>query len=208
MKYVKLGMTAVALAAAAFLISTAVAGAQPSPMRVEPYKPAAMKPAPKPAAMPVPAASPSASQPKPAAMTEAPAMTPASPPAMAPAAPAMKPEPAKTKDETAAKWINLLGPGLIFLILLILGAAGAKKYLQHERAKSILTGVRDGVKSWYTHAQGTPQKWDDAVAKLLLDLSDKLIAEGKPPLSEAEKGKAKLAAEANKKIIGPDQPKE
>lgn len=146
---------------------------------------------------------------KPPAMAVAP-MSAAAPMAMAaktettPSKPAVK----KSKDESVSEWINRLAPWFIALVIFVLGIAGWKKHLQNERAKKIITGVRDGVKSWYAHAQKTDQKWDDAVAKLLLDLSDKLIAEGEAPLTEKEKTEAKSAADANKKIIGPDQPKD
>lgn len=176
--------------------------AQPTAPRAAPVPVVMASPPTAPVMAPVMAPLPSA-MPPPMAMTASMAMASAPPVTTMAPAPAVK---KASKDETAAEWISKLAPWFVALVIFVIGIAGWKKHLQNERARTIITGIRDGVKSWYAYAQGTDQKWDDAVSKLLLDLSDKLLAEGKPPLTEAEKTIAKATAEANKKIIGPDQP--
>jgi hypothetical protein len=113
--------------------------------------------------------------------------------------------PKASKDELASTWINKLAPYFIMLVILILGWTGGRKYLQHERARTIIGGIRDGVKSWLKYSEGTPQKWDDAVAKMLIDLSDKLLAEGQQPLTEKEQAAGKKQADVVKSLLGPDK---
>jgi hypothetical protein len=99
---------------------------------------------------------------------------------------------------TVLKWVAL-GGGVLAGILI--GVFGVKKLLRHM---SIIQSIRNGVASWNEHAKGTSYKWDDAASKLVLDIADKLLAEGRKELSEKEKEKVLALANAEAKIVGPD----
>lgn len=99
---------------------------------------------------------------------------------------------------TVLKWVGI-GGGL--LAGLLIGIFGIKKILRHM---SIVQSIRNGVASWNEHAKGTSYKWDDAASKLLLDISDKLLAEGRKELGEEEAKKYAAQADAEAKIVGPD----
>lgn len=99
---------------------------------------------------------------------------------------------------TVLKWVGI-GGGVLAGILI--GIFGVQKLLRHM---SIIQSIRNGVASWNEHAKGTSYKWDDAASQLVLDITDKLLAEGRKELSEKEKEKVLSLANAEAKIVGPD----
>jgi NADH:ubiquinone oxidoreductase subunit 5 (subunit L)/multisubunit Na+/H+ antiporter MnhA subunit len=113
----------------------------------------------------------------------------------------------KSTESTGSKvafWINLLTP-------VILGVFGViiklflSKYLKDAKFQKVMLHIRDGVKAFWQYSQGTDAEWDDAVAKLLLDLSDLLVAQGSEPLTDDQKVQYKTVAEKQKSILGPDK---
>jgi hypothetical protein len=104
-------------------------------------------------------------------------------------------------DSVASTVLKWVGVGGVVLVGILLGIFGVKKLLRHM---SIIQSIRNGVASWNEHAKGTDYKWDDAASKLLLDVTDKLLAEGRKELSDKEKMKVRALANAEAKIVGPD----
>ena len=139
---------------------------------------------------------------QPGAMSAPTAMAPAPMTTEMPAATTMEASPPKKSADdiatTVLKWVALVGGALAGIFISIFGV---KKLLRHM---SIIESIRNGVASWNEHAKGTDYKWDDAASQLLLDISNKLLAEGRKELSEQEKEKVLALATAEKKIVGPD----
>lgn len=214
-------MTALALM---LLATSPVFAQQPAPAMTTTTttQPAAMTAAPAPAAMtaaptPTPAMT-AAPAPAPAMpVAPAPATTPAPPPAMTaapapPAQPTMSAAPPtttkKSTDSKATFWLTLLTPlviGVLTFVLTYLNGKNKLEALKTERAKMILGFVQTAVASFVRYSEGTKAEWDDAVAKLLSDVNNALIAAGQEPLSPVEKSQVEAQAQAQRSLEDDDK---
>jgi hypothetical protein len=163
---------------------------RPVVITAAPEKATPARPAARPVAGPMAASKPAEMKPAPAVAMKA--------------APAETKKPKQSKDSKAAYWLGIIIPVLVGIIG-VLGAAGLMKWTKNDKAQMILGMIRQGVASFLKYSEGTKAEWDDAVAKLLNDVNEALIAMGKKPLTDEEKEAYKKVAEKEKDIQGPDK---